>query len=179
MIDQDAIDEEMNIAEERAVERRKSLDQLLIEQPIRRLNPRQPAVTLAVGAGVDEAIAAMKERRVGNVLITENDKLVGIITERDIVRKAAGSAVEASCLRVEDVMTPNPERLRLSDPIVFALNKMGVGEFRHIPLVDEQGRPVGSLSVRHIVRFLVDFFGHRVFTLPPEPGQAPRSREGE
>ena len=63
--------------------------------------------------------------------------------------------------------------------IVFALNKMGVGGFRHVPLVDENYRPVGIVSVRHIVRYVVDFFAKEVMNLPPEPGMdIGQSREG-
>jgi CBS domain-containing protein len=76
-------------------------------------------------------------------------------------------------------MTADPATLGIDDAIVYALNKMGVGGFRHVPLVDDDKRPVGIISVRHIVRYVVDFFAREVMNLPPEPGMdVGRSREG-
>ena len=70
--------------------------------------------------------------------------------------------------------------LAATDPIVYALNKMSVGGFRHVPLVDEERRPVGIISVKDIVDYIVDFFPNDVLTLPPDAtrGQAWRGREG-
>jgi len=73
-------------------------------------------------------------------------------------------------------MTPDPEVLGLADPIAYALNKMSVGGFRHIPLVDATGRPVGIVSVKDIVDYIVDFFPNDVLTVPPEPSQGERWR---
>jgi len=59
------------------------------------------------------------------------------------------------------------------------LNKMAVGGFRHVPVVDADGRPVFVVSVRDVVEFLVDFFPNDVLNLPPEYGPPKSSkREG-
>ena len=55
-------------------------------------------------------------------------------------------------------MTPDPETLPLDAAIAFALNLMGEGAFRHLPLVNDEGRPVGMLSVKQIVQHLTEFF---------------------
>ena len=76
-------------------------------------------------------------------------------------------------------MTPDPECLTPGDRIAYALNKMSVGGFRHIPLVDEDGRPVGVVAMRNIVDFVVDLFPGEVLNLPPSPGLSiSREREG-
>lgn len=72
---------------------------------------------------------------------------------------------------VKSVMTPNPETLEPEDSIAFALNKMSVGGYRHIPIVDG-AKPVGVLSVRDVVDFLVDLFPSDVLNLPPSPKNA-------
>jgi CBS domain-containing protein len=69
-------------------------------------------------------------------------------------------------------MTPDPETLELDDPIVWALNRMSVGGYRHVPLVDRDGRPVGILSVKDIVHYIVALFPNEVLTLPPDPARA-------
>jgi CBS domain-containing protein len=57
---------------------------------------------------------------------------------------------------------------------------MSVGGFRHVPLVDDHGRPVGVVSVKDVVNYLADVFSQNVFTVPPNPRQAGRwqSRDG-
>ncbi len=168
--DEEAIAEELTIAAERYDRPRKVLDQMMINEPIRRLRPRQPPTCLHVGKMVAEAIELMRQNGIGSVLILEGQRLVGILTERDILCKITAAHQDPRAKRVEDVMTRDPACLSPDDPIVFALNRMGVGGFRHVPLVDENHHPVGLISVRHLVRYIVDFFAHEVMTLPPRPG---------
>jgi len=66
-------------------------------------------------------------------------------------------------------MTPSPETLRTKDPVAYALNKMSVGGFRHVPLVDDAGRPVGIVSAGDLVDFLVELCPEEILNLPPEP----------
>jgi predicted transcriptional regulator len=73
---------------------------------------------------------------------------------------------------VSRLMTPDPETLELDDPIVWALNRMSVGGYRHVPLVDREDRPVGILSVKDIVHYIVALFPNEVLTLPPDPKRA-------
>ena len=75
-------------------------------------------------------------------------------------------------------MTRNPETLPHDASIAWVLNKMSVGGFRHVPVVDEQNHPVCVISVRDVVHFLVDFFPHEVLNLPPEYDSSTKSREG-
>jgi CBS domain-containing protein len=77
-------------------------------------------------------------------------------------------------------MTEDPEVLTPDDPIAYALNKMSVGGFRHVPLVDRARRPVGIVSVKDIVDYLVDIFANDVLTVPPDlaRGEAWRDRDG-
>jgi CBS domain-containing protein len=169
-MDEDAITEELTIAAERFDRPRKVLDQMMINEPIRRLRPRQPPTCVHVGETVAAAIELMRRNGIGSVLIVEGQRLVGILTERDVLCKVTAAHQDPKAKRVEEVMTRDPACLSLDDPIVFALNRMGVGGFRHVPLVDENHHPVGLISVRHLVRYMVDFFAHEVMTLPPRPG---------
>jgi CBS domain-containing protein len=178
-MNEDAITEELAIAAERMDRPRKVLDQMMIKEPIRRLHPRQPPVCVPVGATVAYAIELMRRNGIGSVLVTQDEQLVGILTERDILCKITAVQQDPGRKLVEEVMTRDPACLSLDDPIVFALNRMGVGGFRHVPLIDEQRRPVALISVRHLVRYLVDFFAHEVMNLPPAPGtDAGPQREG-
>ena len=75
-------------------------------------------------------------------------------------------------------MTPDPEVLPVRSTVAYALNKMSLGGFRHLPVVDEEHRPVFVVSVRDIVGFLVEAFPREVFNLPDLEVSTTRSREG-
>ena len=169
------IEEDLNLShgDEKAP---RVLDQRMIREPIRLLAPRSP-VTLPPGATVRDVIGTLREHRIGCVLVVEADRLLGIITERDLLLKVEVGELGRP---VRDFMTADPEVLTPEDPIVYALNKMSVGGFRHVPLVDEAGRPVGIVSVKDIIDYIVDFFPNDVLTLPPDAtrGDAWRGRDG-
>jgi CBS domain-containing protein len=175
----DWIEEDLSRLVEGTKERQhRVLDERIICEPIRVLDPPAP-VTFARTATVAEAVEWMRAHRTGCVLVLDGAKLLGIVTERDLLLKVLGIAGDLSAIGIEEVMTPEPETLSLDDPIVFALNKMSVGGFRHVPLVDEQKRPTGVVSVKMIVDYIVDFFPREVLNLPPEPGKdLARTREG-
>ena len=151
------------------------LDQAMLREPVRILSPRAP-ICIAKDALVHEAIRVMRHERIGCVLVVEDEVLIGIVTERDLLLKLEGRLDGA----ITDLMTPNPETLALEDPIAWALNKMSVGGFRHLPLVDAGNRPVGIVSVKDIVDYLVDFFPNDVLTMPPDTRRAEiwRGRDG-
>ena len=122
---------------------------------IESLSPRKP-LRVDVNDKVRKVVEIMKDSRFGCVLVTENDKLVGIVTERDILRKVLGNGFGLDETRVRDIMTREPEYLFQDDDVAFAINRMHVGGFRHIPLVDLQGKPTGIISVRDILHYLVE-----------------------
>jgi CBS domain-containing protein len=76
-------------------------------------------------------------------------------------------------------MTRDPESLPLDASVAWVLNRMCVGGFRHVPVVDRDGRPAFVISVRDVVEFLVERFPREVLTLPPVYGaHVERTREG-
>lgn len=100
-----------------------------------------------------EAAARMHERRVGAlVVLDEHDRLVGIVTERDVLRAVATRAVEGP---VSDTMTASPETIEPDEPVSQAATLMIHGGFRHLPVVDG-GTVVGMVSIRDLVRLTVD-----------------------
>ena len=108
------------------------------------------------GISAGEAIRQMHAEGSDCLLVTEGGQLVGIFTDRDAVVKAAGKRLDAFVVR--DFMTPDPVVLRRADTIAVAIHKMAVGEFRHIPIVDE-GRPIGVVSAADVFRHLVRSLG--------------------
>jgi CBS domain-containing protein len=132
--------------------------------------PRRPMVTVPVTASIAEAVAAMNEHRVGCAVVVKDGRLAGIFTERDVLRKVAGTTLDVRAATVESVMTADPDTLPATASIAHALRKMSVEGYRHIPLVTPDGRPVGVVAVRDIVAWMVELFPQGVLNLPPEPG---------
>ncbi len=153
-------------------------DAEMLRQPISVLEPRSPVVVEAQTTAL-EAITTMQEQRIGCVLVVRAGKLKGIFTERDVLTQVVGRGVDPSKTPVRKLMTSDPESLRLTDSIAYALNKMGVGGYRHVPLVDNADVPVGVISVKDIVNYLVGFFPKEIMNLPTLPrGNYAQEREG-
>jgi CBS domain-containing protein len=110
---------------------------------------------------------------------TQRSKLIGIFTERDVLFRIVDKGRNPAALAIGEVMTPNPENLSSRATVAYVLNKMSVGGFRHVPVVDDEHRPVCVISVRDVVSFLVNAFPREVLNLPSEPSSSPpASREG-
>jgi CBS domain-containing protein len=126
------------------------LDELMQE-----LNVGEPDV-LDASADVDQAVQVMHAKGSDCVLVVEAGRLVGIFTDRDAVLKVAGRPVTAR--PIADYMTRDPVVLRHDDTIAVAINKMAVGGFRHIPIV-EDGVPTGVVTARDVFRHLATTLG--------------------
>jgi CBS domain-containing protein len=170
--------EEETIAAEQDLEAAR-LGNAISRRQIGTLPTLKEPVCVSPGTSLREAIDKMNERRVGCVLVQEKGKLVGVFTERDVLTKVVGRNLAVDSMPVAELMTRDPECLTLEDGIAYALNKMSIGGFRHIPLVDDQHRPTGVVAMRNIVDFIVDLFPEEVLNLPPSPGHVVTSeREG-
>lgn len=171
--------EEERIAEERS-RVSPDLGHEISEQPIRNLTSLRDPVSVGPKATAADAIKKMMEHRIGCVLVVGDDgQLVGVFTERDVLAKIAAEGRSPASVPVSDVMTRDPECLTLDDSMAFALHHMSVGGFRHIPLVDDDGKPTGVIAMRAIVDFMVDYFPRQVLNLPPSPRHhISREREG-
>lgn len=126
---------------------------------------------------------AMQREHRGCVLVTddgtERSKLTGIFTERDVLFRIVDRGRNPAALPIGDVMTSDPDTLSVHASIAYVLNKMSIGGFRHIPVVDDEHRPACVISVRDVVSFLVAAFPREIQNLPTDVDAAPpRTREG-
>jgi len=176
-MDEEIIQEEEAIAEERTEDAAR-LGATILYKPIREVATLKPAICVPPTTSVRDAIQRMQDQGAGCVLVEEAGELVGIFTERDVLTKVVGAQIDLDAATVGTLMTPDPEALSPEDRVQFALNKMTVGGFRHIPLVDDDNRPVGVVSMRNVVDHMVEVFRTEVLNLPPSPRRVFRAREG-
>jgi signal-transduction protein with cAMP-binding, CBS, and nucleotidyltransferase domain len=133
------------------------LQQVLLETPLREVGLLPPNI-VAPGDSVLDAVRLMQNTRHGSVLVVEDGKLVGIFTERDVLDRLAGEEVDLERLPVQVVMTPKPQYLGEDDALAFAVHRMAVGHYRHIPVLRD-GHPVGFVSIRGVLKFLSSHLG--------------------
>lgn len=131
------------------------VERSLMDDTVGVLTP-QPPVTLPESASVAQAVDVMLQGKFGAVLLVDGQgALTGIFSERDLLMKVAGRHEIHSAVAIREFMTPDPVTVREGDSLAFALHKMAVGGYRHLPVVRD-GRLVGMVSVRdmlaHITR---------------------------
>lgn len=172
------VDEELELMGELSEELEVSFDDSDIRKPISILSPKEP-VCAEQGLTAREAVKMLIDHKIGSLLIVEGEKLKGIFTERDVLLKIAGKKLDLSKVQVTDFMTQNPISLNLDDTIARALYLMSLGGYRHIPVVDENRYPIGIVSVKDIVDYLVLHFPKEILNLPSRRQTiSTKSREG-
>jgi CBS domain-containing protein len=103
---------------------------------------------------VQVAIARMVEENVGSVVVCDGDRLVGMFTERDVLR-LAGEGDRFAEFRVGDVMTRAVVTAAPDDEVIDAARLMGERRIRHLPVV-EDGNVLGLVGMREVLRSLVE-----------------------
>ncbi len=134
---------------------RSAIEKSLSEDRVETLNPVE-AVSVPEDTSLDAAIQTMRKRKIGCLLVTDPDgRLCGIFTERDALYKVAGKVEDLAAQPLSRYMTRDPEVVREDQLLASALQRMMVGDLRHLPIVDEQGRPKKILSSRDIIGYEV------------------------
>ena len=109
--------------------------------------------TVSPESSVRDAIAAMKDDPLGAVVVTQDGAVAGIFTERDVLKRIAGQPQLLSS-PVSAYMTADPVVLHEDDLMAVALNKMGDGGFRHIPITRD-GQLVGMVTARDVMAWVL------------------------
>lgn len=125
------------------------------------------AVCVTEDTSMRDVILQLREQRTGAALVCREGRLVGIFTERDVLKQLAQGFSLSS--PVGKSMASELVTVQKTDSLAVGIRRMSVGGFRQLPVVDAQGTPQGMLKVRGIVHFLVEHFPGAVYNLPPEP----------
>jgi CBS domain-containing protein len=128
----------------------------LLHDRIETLKPRPPLMA-PPETPIGEVLKQMVADRMGCAVIVDDDRrLLGIFTERDALMRLNVDAAKLADKPVSSVMTKDPATLRARDKIAYALHRMHVGGFRHVPILDDDQRLVGVISIRGILAYLTE-----------------------
>lgn len=116
-------------------------------------------ISVAPDATLTFAIKLLTERRIGAVLVMTDDRIDGILSERDIVRAIGERGAAALDEKVSAIMTRKVVLCQPADPVSEIMEKMTSGKFRHLPVIDE-GRLVGLISIGDVVKSRVSEYEH-------------------
>jgi CBS domain-containing protein len=139
----------------------------LFDDTVALLGPAEP-VCLRESASAQEAIEGMLAGRQAGVLVVDAaGRLTGIFTERDVLTRVVGQGRDPRQTALASVMTRDPEALGPGARVAYAVHSMSVAGYRTVPLVDAERRPVGVVTVSHVIRWLAGLFPEAVLNLPP------------
>ncbi len=105
-------------------------------------------ITVGDNVSVLDATKTMAQSRIGAVLVMDGEKVAGIFTERDLMNRVVAAGLDSASTRIRDVMTGDVQTVKVDDAAIDCLESMASGNFRHMPVVDADDRPIGMLSQR-------------------------------
>jgi len=112
-----------------------------------------------ISARPDDSVRAvadlLAQKRIGAVPVVDGDSVVGIFSERDIVRLISSYGPDALDRRIDDVMTKSPVTCEPNMAVIAALSQMTQKRIRHLPVV-EGGKMIGFVSIGDLVKYRID-----------------------
>jgi CBS domain-containing protein len=131
-----------------------SIERSLTKDRVYMLSPQKP-VAVDAATPVRDVLKLLADHKIGCVVVVQNHEMVGIFTERDALMRLNTEAAALGDRPIADFMTPSPETVDLDASIAFALHKMDIGGYRHIPVLSD-GKTSGVISVRDILRYITE-----------------------
>ena len=107
----------------------------------------------------------------------DRGQLIGIFTERDIMKKVAGKP-ESWDVLIETQMTPNPETIDADMTVIRAAQIIASNRYRYMPVVNKDGTVLGTLTYYAIIKFISDYFPEEIYNLPPVPDHFATAKAG-
>jgi CBS domain-containing protein len=131
-----------------------SIQVALLSRPVADLLTGEDLLVCSPQDTVQKVVEIFQKDKKGCVLVYEKKKMVGILSNRDLLLRVTGKYDDLSKVTVREVMTPNPGFVGPKDPIAFAVNKMAMGGYRHVPVLHEDGGPMSILLIKDVLRYL-------------------------
>ena len=128
--------------------------QVMMTAPIAELLTGKDLLVADEADTIQKVVKIFQKEKKDCVVVFKKKKLVGILSQRDILHKVAGKYKDLSKVTVGAVMTRRPEWVRAEDPIAYVVNKMAMGGFRHVPVINNDGTPASIITIRDVLRYL-------------------------
>ena len=129
---------------------------IMMEKPVSEILSKKSFLFVLPSDSVEKIVQILQKEKQSAVLVIQHDRLLGIVSKRDLLRRTAGNETKLSYIKALEVMTANPEIVKAADPLSFAVNKMAMGGFRHLPVLSEEGEPIGIISIQDVLSFLAE-----------------------
>ncbi len=133
---------------------RETLQKVIMTAPVSEVLEGQTLLIANTTDTVQKIVKTLQKEGQSAVLVYKKKKIVGIVSQRDILYKVAATHKDLSKVKAEEIMTPNPECVKVRAPIAYVVNKMAMGGFRHVPVLDEDGTPLAILTIKHVLVYL-------------------------
>ena len=137
-----------------------------IQDPISAMTLSKPTI-IDLGTNLRHVLDKMQENKINCILTLQGGLLGGILTERDILLKVTGKGFDLDLTTIDEFITSNPESVTPDDPLAYALNKMYIGGFRNVPVVNDELYPIGIIGITDIIASIADYFHGDIINLPP------------
>ena len=129
------------------------IEQTVMQLPLTSVG-MTPVHAVPPDTALEVVVQTLVRQKVDLVEVVEDGRLLGVLSVRDVVARVGADYREKLNRPVREFMTPNPETLPPDAPVTFAINKMDVGGYRHIPVVQGE-RMLGVISATDVIRHLV------------------------
>jgi len=114
-------------------------------------------VTVSPEETIQNVARLMRKKRIGSVIVTEGEKIVGVFTERDLANKIVPDGVDCKKTAVSEHMTREPLTVDREEPLQKVFELLSRRRFRHVPITDD-GKPVGMVSLSDFAGVLREVF---------------------
>ena len=174
---EDGIEEELQIAQEQDAEPT-YISAKVFQGKIKTLDLKS-ILTVDEKSTLSDAVKIMQDNKIGSlVVVNKEGKVAGILTERDFLNKVLGKIKNWEKEPVSTAMTADPFCLQSDDMIAHVMHNMHIGGYRHIPIVDDNGKPSLVVSVKDVVSFIFEQFPAEIDNILDEPFKGKHVREG-
>lgn len=130
------------------------IQSVMMKEPVGNLLTGEDLLVANVTDTIQKVIEIFRKAKKNCVLVYEQKHLVGILSNRDLLKKVAGKYKNLSQVHVGAVMTSVPEFVKASDPIAYVINKMAMGGFRHLPVLNDDGMPISIVTIQDVLSYL-------------------------
>ena len=174
---EDSIEEELQIAKEQDAEAT-HISAEIFREKIKTFELKA-VCTADENTTLGDAVKLMQDNHGGSlVIVNKKGQVVGILTERDFLMKVLGKVKNWEKEPVTTFMTSDPFCLHCEDMIAHVMHNMHIGGYRHIPIVDENNKPMLIVSIKDVVSFIFEQFPAEIDNILDAPFKGKHVREG-